>query len=216
MRIHVYGCSWSQGQPHINNFDNWPKQLALLEPSWKIYNFSYAGSSIHFSSALIMHLSKKINEPTYHIFQGTTAWRWTYMPKIIDPMQYLKKELSNYWGLWLDRESHAITYQPKLRDKGPVEIRKFYKSRLKIIPTIESELEFSNTFEAIRNNFNLTFFQTFGGYSTYKKYYDHNVLCIEEVLGDDLFHKYIVDKGAHFGEEGLKWQAKYIRNLITG
>ena len=225
MRIHVYGCSWSAGQPHINNFDSWPRHLALLEPKWKIYNFSYCGSSIHFSSAMLMQLSKKINEPVYHIFQGTSPYRWTHFTKSIDPMDYLIQQTSNYFSFY-PRDNYmdfANIFQPK-KDVTQINFRRYlpskdvvslYKKKLKHQSSVEWELEYSSIFEAIRNNFNLAFFHKIKDYKIYQQYYNNKVMCTQEILSDLMWNKFIADKGDHFGVKGLQWQASFIRDYIT-
>lgn len=216
MRIHIYGCSWSAGTPEIDNFNSWAKELAKLEPNWHIYNFSLGGSSSHFATYNYIWSKQNIKEPVYHIFQGTSQYRWTHITQDIIPINYLKQLEKNYWSFVPHNSIRKITqtYQIKSQDKLPRRLSIHYQNKIRYEHESQWEFERMSHFESLRNNINLCFFHRQQDKEEYKKFFNHDVICVQEILGNDVFFKYTEDYGMHFGTFGLKWQAKYIRNTI--
>jgi hypothetical protein len=217
MRIHVYGCSWSSGLP-ADEFGSWCKELAKLEPSWKIYNFGVGGSSIHFSSYNWLWSKQNIKEPIYHIFQCTSQYRWTSFPHNLNPMNYMQQHTHNYWSFHPAKDNHIRndinTFQVKNRRAGDKHTMRFYKNKLQQESEHQWEIERFSVFEALRNNIDLVFFHRYHDSRDYKKYFNNYVMCIADILGKDKFYDFIIDNGHHFGTEGQIWQANFLRDYI--
>jgi hypothetical protein len=215
MRIHVYGCSWSSGLPE-DNYGNYAKELAKLEPSWKIYNFGVGGASIHFSSYNWLWSKNNIQEPIYHIFQCTSQYRWTDMPPNFNPMEHMVQQTHNYWSFF-PKENHVRnsinTFQIKKRDTE-LDTGQFYENKLRYENDEQWEIERFSIFESMRNNIDLAFFHRYHDSRDYKKYFNNYVMCIADILGKDKFYDYIIDGGHHFGTEGQIWQANFLRDYI--
>lgn len=215
MRIHVYGCSWSCGIPEIDDFNCWPKELARLEPEWRIYNFAVGGSSVHFSSYCYFWSKNNIAEPVYHIFQGTSQYRWTHFPKDLDPLQYMEKHADNYWSFFPRTESIRNEINTLQIKSIPLSrLGTHYRKKLKYEKEDQWEIERYSIFEALRNNIDLAFFHRYHDSRDYKKYFDNHVMCIADVLGKEKFYDLVDDHSHHFGTEGFKWQADFMRKHI--
>ena len=220
MRIHVYGCSWSAGLAEIDNFNCWPKALSKLEPSWQIYNFACPGSSSHLATYIYAWTKKNITEPVFHIFQGTSQYRWTYIDPSIDPMYYLEKIKNNYWSFF-PKYPDSIrdvtqTYQIKKQEKPPKHLSKHYKNKIKYEQDTQWEFERMCHFESLRNNIGLAFFHRKQDQQKYNDFFNNKTMCMQDILGDKLFYHYCADAGMHFGKKGIEWQANHIRNHIKG
>lgn len=205
MNILCLGCSFTSNWPVFSNNSCWPKELAVIMPEHNIINIGHAGSSIA-HSVLFMEkfLASKIIKIDKIIFQITTPGRITYYNDLNDSLNFNKHlhHEGNYISLKL-KDLQVVTYG-LLNEKGTdtSEFAKIYYSKLSQEHFL---IEHKVYVDYVLSKADIVFSHL---------PYD-NVLSIKNVLGEEKFNNYIVDDGYHFSQEGIAWQASFIKQLIS-
>lgn len=211
MKLAVFGCSWSQGVPTVDNDFCWPKAIADQYPEWQIDNFSLAGSSLSFQAWLLDDVLKH-NAYDKIVFQITSPQRLTYFDDTVNVGSYLKSS-NNYREL--DRSGdiyrNIICITPGHLSLADVDsfwnypdkhnfANLYYKYTNKHV----SRVEYKAVVEYVKNKTDFVYF------------HNEDVCNIGNipVLMDLTGSKFASDVGQHFNREGSNWVAKWILNNI--
>ena len=216
MKLAVFGCSWSYGTgQHINinkSQPNWVRYLAKLRPDISVTNFSHAGTNLQFSAFLFEQFASEFD---YTIFQITGSSRLCFWPDQFDFKKHMiqyEDNLTQFADLdpyifstnasaIADPEKKSYVFKAKTSD----EIN-FAHKYFKYMPLEILELEYQSIINNIFSKANLTFWHH--GLEHHRS----DIPSINQILGNEQYHKYIEDSGLHFGQAGCEWQAKYIND----
>jgi hypothetical protein len=214
MNILCLGCSWTEGVPAAR--DNWVSALAEQTPDNTYYNLAQGGSSLlHSIWVMEQFLAQSSVKIDKIIFQLTTDGRVTYY-KDLDNFKiddWLINITPNLYRLKIQWDKlRTITYSTaSMHPTTPKEVELFkfanmYYSNL----TTEHhfQLEHKILIEYIKSRVDFLFFhrRDTTGIS--------GITSIQDELGDELFSKFSIDNGSHFGKEGVQWQAQWIRDRL--
>lgn len=220
MKIAVFGCSWSYGVPSVvdeqHNFYNWPYFLSK-KTGWLIENYALGGTCIRWSINNLENFLKE-KKDYFIIFQITNPNRFTKNNLKFKYINCRKKLFENYYQYDHEIRNYLTTYQAsKINDKLwyerhklPIEkdIQNMYNSMVRFYPEEYFWNDYKCLLEYIKKNSNLFF--------KHQKNYqieDNSIMSIGDQF-KSLFDNFIIDNGMHFGIEGLKYQADFIKELI--
>ena len=221
MKVATFGCSWTHGQPQIDNHYNWPLALKNLHPDWTIHNYAVAGSSLAFQVQL---MDKVCSTEKYDlkIFQFTTVGRLTFFDDDIDYMIHFKESQPGFKMFDIDdgfyrkltvvtpghtalNETDSFWDFPK--DKRSL-VMLYYKHLNRSILRIEHRA----LIEYAKSRVDFCFFHNedtikFGG-----------IPVILDIAKAEKIENIIADKGEHLNKLGIDWQTNWIdlqlRNII--
>lgn len=202
MKIAVYGCSWSQGLS-LHDYSSWVTELASVCPEHEFYNYSYGGSSVLYQ----IHLMEN-TKADFKIFQVSAPGRLTWWDDVKDHSKYLTQIRDNVWGFRSVNINHRI-------NTGTIASEKFKYTK----PEIH---KFGKMYYSlIENNYFVTEHIVHSYYAIKKSDYCfchtssvNGLDSVYDTLGKEKFESFVIDNGNHFGKEGQKWQAKWIKEKI--
>jgi hypothetical protein len=219
MKLAVFGCSWSQGVPSIDNNVCWPKMLADKCTDWEVDNFSLAGSSLSFQAYLLDDVLKH-NLYDKIVFQLTSPSRLTYFDDNVNYGKYLQQN-KNYRDL--DRTGNIyrniICITPghlKLSSNDsfwnyPDKFdfaNLYYKYSNKQI----NKLEYQAVVEYVSKKVDLIYFHNQDILELGKYPILNNE--VRNHGGQELLNSFIADHGEHYNTAGCMWQAEWILNKL--
>ena len=207
--IAAFGCSWTQGvQPEI--FTNWVMYLSELYPQYNFYNFGASGTSITYHTHLLEQVikSKKFDAT---IFQVTSPGRFTWWKThTVEDILYQKND--NYYCLdgnlsrFVDRINTGTIHSKKFL-KSDRKKHKFGVEYYKRLNDEQINLDYRTYINYIKQQVDF--------YFHHQSSLDSNVPSVITELGEKQFYKYVIDDGDHFGIEGSKWQANWIKDQLN-
>jgi hypothetical protein len=222
MNVLCLGCSWTAGikqQPY-----NWVTALSKMMPEHNFYNCSQTGSSLLYSIWIMEEFLSNAKENGSPIkidkiiFQITTEGRLTYYHDYenFDINQWIVKKTDNLFKLESDRKNLAvINYGVLLPENKNSNHPKWesmhsfateYYSRLS--RQMHFDLEHRALVEYIRPKVDLMFMHKKDDIGI------PDVISVQDILGDEQFNKFCIDRGSHFNLVGSVWQAQYIKHLL--
>lgn len=234
----VFGCSWSFGMPDIGTqpathrgkrirlHDCWPLRFARQNPEYTVYNFSRGGTGIGFHIALLHQFlnSDLYTDDTKIVFQITAPYRYTYNVEerlalkpnwsIVDNYQLFDKE-------WKQKTIKPNNFQNKnelLLDGFSQDQIELYNNNMKHYPEIYRDIEFESQIAYVKNICNFVYAHQYWlksniPVSVKQKY--NTIPVVRDILGEETFKNFVADNGAHFGDEGLDYMAKWIKGKLN-
>ena len=214
MNILCLGCSWTEGVPAAPY--NWVTALSEQTPNNTYYNLAQGGSSLlHSIWVMEQFLAQSTVKIDKIIFQLTTEGRVTYY-KDLDNFKindWLINITPNLYRLKIQWDKlRTVTYSTASMhptDAKETELFRFANMYYSSLTTEHHfQLEHRILIEYIKSRVDCLFFHRRDTTDT------PGIVSIQDTMGDELFLKFSVDNGCHFGEEGAKWQAQWIQDQI--
>lgn len=229
MKIVIFGCSWSVGVPrkfselHKDaaiskpcdyDFCSWAKELADLHPEHQITNYALPSSDLTYSVAMLNRVLKN-QQYDKVIFQVTIPHRFTYWNDVELEKHFV--DFGNYRRFGESILTDVFLFNPQNADDGTQSNYKSITKKVRDGKFIKDYLERDIDDRAEANHKALTYYAK-----------DHSDFCfshipidfldipnVEEKLGTEQFKTYVCDDGLHFGDDGNKWQAKWISQNLN-
>jgi hypothetical protein len=223
MNVLCLGCSWTAGVVGQEPY-NWVTALSKMMPEHNFYNCAQRGSSLLYSIWVMEEfLSKATHDKTpikidKIIFQITNEGRLTYLHDYenFNINQCIVKKSDNLFKLNLEWQNvAAINYGVLLPENKNVNHPRWesmhsfateYYSRL--TRQMHFDLEHRALVEYIRPKADLMFMHRKDDIGI------PDIISIQDILGDEQFSKFCIDRGSHFSVLGSVWQAHYIKHLL--
>ena len=211
MKIAIFGCSWSSGIRSVDDGSCWPYELAKLSPDWKIYNFSSSGTSLIWSLKNLLDVKHAWkNEDIFYIFQYTNRNRYTFINSEFNILNYLQNSSTqnNYHSITNQIDKHITKISPaNTGQNNKNEQYNYFQEWIKHHEAYDLP-DYISHVSYIQHSVNFSFFHRHEAVYT-------DIPTIEDILGKNKFNNYSKDIGNHFGFNGAKWQAEYIKDIIT-
>ena len=213
MKIAVFGCSWSYGVPECLEDDLyacWPLYLQQ-QTGWEVKNFAYGGTSILWNLNNLLNF-KKSHSDYFIIFQATVPYRFTYIDEDYNTFSNRLLYNTKYECYSKKPDLSLVRLLASKIDKQyniPTHLSKYYKSHIGIYPTQYQKLEYEIQLNTIEIMSDLCFFHKYPSMGIEKHW-----PCMQQYFDKD-FDNWVFDNGHHFNKDGLRAQAKYIKELVN-
>jgi hypothetical protein len=222
MNILCLGCSWTAGineQPY-----NWVTALSKMMPEHTFYNCAQSGGSLLYSIWVMEEFlsnAKRDDVPIKIdkiILQVTNEGRLTYYHDYenFDINKWIITKTDNLFKLEVDWQNLAVinygTLLPENQSSDHSKWKSMYNFATeyysKLSRNMHFDLEHRALIEYIRPKVDLMFMHKKDDIGIL------NIDSIQDILGDQQFNEYCIDRGSHFNIDGANWQANYIKNLL--
>jgi hypothetical protein len=214
--------------------DCWPLRFARQNPEYTVYNFSRGGTGIGFHIALLHQFlnSDLYTDDTKIVFQITAPYRYTYNVEerlalkpnwsIVDNYQLFDKE-------WKQKTIKPNNFQNKdelLLDGYSQDQIEFYNSYMKHYPDRYTYIEFESQIAYVKCICDFVYAHQYFLESfidnreahiqlQHVKQKYNTIPVVRDILGEETFKNFVADNGAHFGDEGLDYMAKWIKGKLN-
>ena len=230
--IAVFVCSWSYGVPAHSEqsipYDCWPLHFTKKYPNYTVYNFSRGGTGIGYHIALLHKFlnSKQYNNETKIVFQVTLPYRYTFNVDDLINIDLVLQN-NNYWcydGLCTPKTvrhtpSRGLKFSRNTaKSQSAVEQIEFYKKYIKYYPEKYTDIEFESQIAYVKNICDFVYAHQYWlssniPVSVKQKY--NTIPIVRDIIGEEKFKEFVIDDGAHFSTQGLKYMTKWIEGKLN-
>ena len=187
--VSTFGCSWTAGV--WPDFYNWPEWMAHDNPCLNVNDFGWGGTSIKWSAGQLLH-RKQAAPADLTVFQITGKARLT-----------IANQEANFRGA-------TTKFMPV------DEVEAVYKAWDKSFDVDIETHEHNMYINWVRPQVDFMFFHK---KRDQRLYYEssaaHEMPCVEEHFGTKQFNEWIYDDGHHFGPEGSREVAKWVKQKLV-
>lgn len=198
---HFFGCSWTAWSK-----TNYVEELAKLTPEHNFYNWAQSGSSIALSTYLLDAVKHRYTgDNNYFIFQATNPYRVSWWNTI--DFRSINQLQPNYFKLpALDGKYWQGFSAANCKDKA---FGKYHKQYYMTNTNTNMNHEYKTYCKFAKDNSDYIFWQQ----KQQNKVFD-NMICVQDLLGEEKHNKYLSRDGWHFARPGSKWQAQWIKKEL--
>ena len=216
--VSTFGCSWTSGV--WPDFYNWPEWMAHDNPYLNVNDFGWGGTSIKWSAGQLLH-RKQAAPADLTVFQITGKARLT-----------IANQEANFSALRKELSPNFIKWDPTVAQHIQTIHRYFRGATTKFMPVDDVEAvykawdkSFDVDIETHEHNMYINWvrpqvdFMFFHKKRDQRLYYEssaaHEIPCVEEHFGTKQFNEWIYDDGHHFGPEGSREVAKWVKQKLV-
>ena len=216
IEISTFGCSWTRGVPP--DFNNWSRQLSVLDPNFNVNDYSMGGTSVRWSVSQLLRQQRKGNK-AIKIFQITAPNRIT-IPADDDVYDLLRYRVNEQFEFYEGSLFHYILpLNPNFvyghhEYYTPLQVKSTYQVLYENIDTHAELHEYKLYIDWLKENVDFMFFHREDDLKSYIEAGGSSLPCVETYFGSAQFNDWVYDNGAHFNLEGSTAVARWIKEQL--
>jgi len=218
-KLFNFGCSWSAGVGKV--YYNWAREFAIQNPDTIVDNFALGGTSVKWSvTQMLANQPRMINADI--VFQITAPGRVTLTDNGITSLLARSRVVDNYYDSSTTPHNHMLTLKPAERSchrtipaYSEAEVTNIHDAIYNSFDPDVENLEWKLYIDYVVDNATFVFFHQTRHQKLYQKLGGELLPCVQTHFGDDQFDEWVYDDGAHFGLEGCKEVARWIKTNLN-
>jgi hypothetical protein len=212
--IATFGCSFTAGTG-IDSF-SWAEELAKLEPSLRVDNYSLGGTSVKWAVSQL--LAYKGDYTT--VLQLTNPHRITLVDQRIDYAVKREQITDNYCTYATDLNWKIITFNVNCSQTDHTyftrqEIANVHKVLYTSLDLDIDLIEWKLYIDYAIEHADFTYFQLIRDQELYFEMTGKKLPCVQEYIGIEQYAAWVYDGGDHLNAEGSQEAAKWVKSHLT-